>query len=246
MTPSHLLNQFLDRLGTLLLIFGLGLLGIGVLVHASRYVRMRQVRAARPAPRFEESLRAEAPDVQGGRLVAPVITDEPELREGRMPVRIVIPSIDVDSEIAGVGWEARIVNGQKQGNVWETADYAAGFHENSAAPGSVGNTVISGHNNRRGSVFRDIYELAPGDEIYLEDGSGVSYGYEVAESFVVREEGASAAERRDNTHWIRQTPDERLTLVSCFPPWSHSHRAIVVAFPATNGEPPGATDGAPQ
>ncbi|MFN2251891.1 MAG: sortase, partial [Anaerolineae bacterium] len=98
---------------------------------------------------------------------------------------------------------------------------------------TVGNTVISGHNNKRGSVFRDIYKLVPGDDITLEDMDGAVYEYEVAESFVVREEGASEAERIDNTHWIRQTPDERLTLVSCFPPWSNTHRAIVVAFPVS-------------
>jgi sortase A len=133
--------------------------------------------------------------------------------------------------VVGVGWEARVVNGEFAGNEWQTADNAAGFHTSSAPAGMVGNTVISGHNNLGGAVFRDLYKADIGDLLTLRDASGRQYDYQVVESFVTREVGASASERRDNTQWIRPSPDERVTLISCFPPWSNTHRIIVVAFP---------------
>jgi sortase A len=236
MSPSYLLNRFFDRLSTMLLLFGIGLLVIGIAIQVSRHLRMRSVVSSAQPPSFEELLRGATPMTEGGRLVAPVLSDDAGHHPGMMPARLEIPSVGIDTEVTSVGWQARIVNGDKQGNVWETADYMAGFHENSAPPGTVGNTVISGHNNKRGEVFRDLYKVKPGDLVYIENEAGDRFVYEVEESFVLKEEGATEQERFDNTHWIRQTPDERLTLVTCFPPWSNSHRWIVVAFPLPPGE----------
>lgn len=225
-------NAALERLGTLLLFSGLALLLLGAGVQISRSVRVQGIETERIAPSFNASLRN----------VAPAIAADADEPQGGPPVRIGIPSIGLDAPVVPVGWEARIVNGDFQGNEWETADFAAGYHETSALPGSVGNTVISGHNNIRGAVFKDLFEVNLGDRISLQDADGRTFHYEVVESFVVREEGATEAERRDNTQWIRQTPDERLTLVSCFPPWSNTHRIIVLGFP-TADDPP--TDEAP-
>ena len=220
----RVVNDVLARLSTLLLAFGIALLALGVVVEVSRSVRTRSAEAERPAPRFSESARTMA-------MPLPTGPSDEELAAAR-PTRIVIDVIGLDSPVVDVGWQARIVNGEFAGNEWETADYAAGYHESSAPAGMVGNTVISGHNNLRGAVFQDLYKVDLGDRIRLHDAGGTEHLYEVVESFVAREEGASASERRDNTQWIRQTGDERLTLVSCFPPWSNTHRIIVVAFPA--------------
>jgi sortase A len=226
-------NRFLDQLSTLLLFFGLALLVVGLLVQGSRIVRMRTVRTAAAPPAFGATLHRpeRAPD---GMLIAPALSPEPTVHPtpGTRPVRIVIPGIGVDTPVVEVGVETRIVNGDAAGNEWQTADYAAGYHEGSALLGEVGNTVLSGHNNVKGAVFRDIYKLVPGDEFYVYDTAGKRFAYRVEESFVVQEEGATPDERRDNTQWIRHAPDERVTLVTCFPPWSNTHRAIVVAFPA--------------
>ncbi|MEZ4639863.1 MAG: sortase [Caldilineaceae bacterium] len=45
---------------------------------------------------------------------------------------------------------------------WNTAAYAAGYHEGSALLGQAGNTVISGHNNIDGAVFQNLYQIQPG------------------------------------------------------------------------------------
>jgi sortase A len=147
------------------------------------------------------------------------------------PDRIAIPSIGLDDDVEPVGW-THVFNGEETTNVWETANYAAGFHTTSAPPGVPGNTVVSGHNNIMGSVFKDIHELKPGHRIYLYAGSDRRV-YEVEASFIVEEEGAPEEQRLENARWIEPTPDERLTLVSCYPPWSNTHRAIVIAKPVS-------------
>jgi sortase A len=114
--------------------------------------------------------------------------------------------------------------------VWETADYAAGFHLGSAYPGNVGNTVLSGHHNIKGEVFRYLVSLEPGDEVYLYVGE-VEYPYVVVEKFVIPEKYASLEQRRENAKWIGYFPDERLTLVTCWPYISNTHRVIVIAKP---------------
>ena len=112
----------------------------------------------------------------------------------------------------------------------EVADYAAGFHEGMARPGHVGNTVLSGHNNIRGEVFRDIHKLTRGDDIYLWVGNS-PYHYKVSVVYRLPEKGAPPQIVADNAKWIQPTDDQRLTLVTCWPYWSNTHRTIVVAFP---------------
>ncbi|MEO8085116.1 MAG: sortase, partial [Ardenticatenales bacterium] len=146
------------------------------------------------------------------------------------PDRIVIRSIDVDRPVVPIGWTVAIVDNETLESVWKTADDAAGWHKTSAPPAQVGNTVISGHNNIAGAVFGRLNELQEGDTIALHAGSA-EVRYTVERTFIVKEAGASDEERRANNRWIEPTDDERLTLVTCYPPWSNTHRLIVIARP---------------
>ena len=112
---------------------------------------------------------------------------------------------------------------------WEVADFAAGFHKGSAYPGHVGNTVISGHHNIRGQVFRYLHKLEPGDDVYLYVGEQ-EYRYVVTAKYRVRERGAPESVRRENARWIQPTTDERLTLVTCWPYTGNSHRIIIPRY----------------
>lgn len=146
------------------------------------------------------------------------------------PTRIIIPSIHVDSEIVEVGWSV-IQNGNGTfSSAWDTADYAVGYHKTSGLPGNIGNIVLSGHNNIKGEVFRYLSEVKSGDMIYLY-ADGHEYQYKVEDAFIVKEKGVSQEQRRKNAQWIAPTSDERLTLVSCWPYWSNTHRVIVIAKP---------------
>jgi len=85
------------------------------------------------------------------------------------PQRLIMPTIDVDTAVK----EVFVVDG-----AWQVADYAAGYHNSTALPGNVGNTVLSGHAGLRGGVFRDLGNLHPGDDLLVETG-GWSYTYRV-------------------------------------------------------------------
>jgi sortase A len=145
------------------------------------------------------------------------------------PTRIVIPKIGVDAEVVEVGWKLVNQTGEMV-SVWETADNAAGFHKTSAYPGNPGNTVLSGHHNIKGEVFRYLVDLEPGDEVILY-AEGREYRYTVEDNFILQEKGVSAEQRHLNAQWIAPTEDERLTLVTCWPYWTNTHRVIVVAKP---------------
>jgi sortase A len=144
----------------------------------------------------------------------------------------VIPKIALDVPIEDVGWHVEERGGLRY-TEWDTADNAAGRHINSARPGEQGNVVLSGHHNTKGEVFRRIsdLELAPGDAVYLYDQVGTRFTYVVDEvtNPPLLEVGASAEQRLDNARYIQPTSDARVTLVTCWPYWTNTHRVVVVA-----------------
>ena len=147
------------------------------------------------------------------------------------PVRIVIPSIHVDSPVVYVGWTT-VMQGNQLVSEWDTADFAVGFHNASALPGTIGNTVMSGHNNINGEVFRYLDRVKAGDPITVYNRVGVALAYTVTQTMIVAEKYASPEQRLQNAQWIAPTEDNRLTLVSCWPYTNNTHRVIVVAKPS--------------
>jgi sortase A len=145
------------------------------------------------------------------------------------PTRLVIPQIGLDSKVVEVSWRVEKKDGQLV-SVWDVADYAAGFHRGSAYPGRIGNTVISGHHNIKGEVFRYLVDLEPGDEVILYVGE-VAYRYAVEEKLILPDKYVSAEQKRENGKWVRYFPDERLTLVTCWPYENNTHRVIVITRP---------------
>ncbi len=146
------------------------------------------------------------------------------------PERIVAPSIGLDAPVVPV--KKKIVNIDGQPTViWDVADYAAGWHEGSALPGQSGNIVLSGHHNIKGEVFRYVVDLEEGDEVILY-ANGRPYRYTVGLKMIVKEKGEPLEVRQRNARWIGPFPEERLTLVTCWPYTSNTHRVIVVAWPA--------------
>lgn len=154
-----------------------------------------------------------------------------------VPSRMVIPAIDLDAPIIQVGWETQEINGQVVSN-WIVPDaFAAGWHNNSAFPGQVGNTVLNGHHNIYGEVFRDLEDLEAGDEIRIYAGE-TAYYYSVTARHILKEKGEPIEVRIENASWILPSQDERLTLVTCWPYTNNTHRLIIVATPT---QPPPTT-----
>jgi sortase A len=144
------------------------------------------------------------------------------------PVRLALPSINVDIDVVTIGWHMVQQADGSQASEWEVADFAAGWHKNSAHPGEGGNVVLSGHNNIRGAVFRKLYTMQPGDEAIVWAG-GQEFTYKVEEVMVLEEKFAPYEQRVDNAKWIKPFDDDRLTLVSCWPEDDNTHRVVVIA-----------------
>ena len=162
--------------------------------------------------------------------VAPATPDStPTPTVAAPPVRIAAPAIGLDAPVVPVTGKRITVNGDTIA-VWEVASQAAGWHENSATPGMAGNVVLSGHHDKEGEVFRYVVDLEPGDTVtlYTEERP---YTYSVETRFVVRDKGMPEETRRENARWIGSYPDQRLTLVTCWPYNTNTHRVIVVARP---------------
>ncbi|MFP4345600.1 MAG: sortase [Anaerolineales bacterium] len=147
--------------------------------------------------------------------------------QGALPVLIQIPTIDLEAPVISIGW-AR----EGSASVWQVPDWrAAGWHRTSAPLGLVGNTVLNGHNTTRGEVFRDLYKMEEGDQIFVRGEDGETYAYSVDAIYILQEAGQPLEVRLENARYIQKTVDERLTLVTCHPYGSTRHRLIVIARP---------------
>jgi sortase A len=159
----------------------------------------------------------------------PALPPPPPANSG--PTRVVIKSVGIDTPVVPVGWSVVEQNGREY-SVWDVADYVAGWHETSAPPGQPGNTVLSGHHNIKGEVFRYLVDVQEGDEVDLYVGDTV-YQYYVEQKLIVKEKGEPLEVRRQNAQWIAPTNDMRVTLVTCWPYTNNTHRVIVVAKPGS-------------
>ena len=146
------------------------------------------------------------------------------------PVRLVIPDIELNAPINPIGIQAIEHQGETVFQWQVPSDFIAGWHHSSARIGQSGNTVLNGHHNIHGEVFKDLNELEVGAEITLFDPLE-SYNYVVSEVLILEERDQTLDVRIENAQWIEQTDDERLTLVTCWPYTDNSHRLIVVAHP---------------
>lgn len=146
------------------------------------------------------------------------------------PTRIEIPAAQLDAPVVSIPQLQLSLDGDVF-EFWQAPKYrAAGWHEGSAELGQPGNTVLSGHHNINGDVFGGLSVLKQGDEIVMYAGDQ-PFRYVVSQNMLFEERDVSLAQRLENARWIMPSEDERLTLVSCWPPHSNQYRIIVVAVP---------------
>jgi len=166
-----------------------------------------------------------------------------------LPVRIVIPDLKLDAPVVEMGWTIVNTAAGPQSD-WVIPKNAAGHHINSAALNEEGNIVISGHNNIEGKVFEaislawdektkvrvddvtDRSDILKGRKIVLYNAAGKAFNYTISDFLRLKDAGVSAEQRLKNARFMDPTPERRLTLVTCWPPWSNTHRLIVIATPA--------------
>ncbi len=162
------------------------------------------------------------PAPAAGRQVPAALARAAVALERIAPERIVAARIGLDAAIGSAAEEA-------DGN-WQIPYGLAGWLPSSAGFGTAGNTVLAGHQNTQGMVFRNLNELVPGDELDVY-ANGAMRKYAVTERLIVPIWYSSPAEQLLYASFMHPTRDDRLTLISCWPFFTNSHRLIVVAHP---------------
>lgn len=126
------------------------------------------------------------------------------------PTRLVIPRLGLDTAVKDVT--------VKLGS-WQVADYAAGHNLGTANPGEVGNMVLAGHRDIRGSVFLHLPDLQKGDNFTVYSNAG-AFRYIVTEMFEVAPTDISV---------MNPTSEASATLITCTPLGTSTRRLIVRA-----------------
>lgn len=189
-----------------------------------------------PAPQEYRLTRTHVPSPAPSDTPLPTASPLPGDPEGaaraafgnRLIEQISIPAINVLAPVVPVGWSP---DPQDPHNIqWGTPRARVGWALNSALPDDpAGNVILFGHNNIDSSVFRNLYQLKPGDRVHLITGQG-QYTYQVSEVTILPVQDA-VQERLIFAENMRPTRAPRLTLISCWPPTDNTHRVIVVAYP---------------
>jgi LPXTG-site transpeptidase (sortase) family protein len=189
---------------------------------------------ATPSPRSQQV--ASEPSTPTAVAPSPSATAAPTARPAptatpispEVPTRIVIPSIKLDAPIVAV---KLLYKDGDPASSWQVPNKrAAGWQNLSALLGQVGNLVLNGHHNVNGRVFENLKDLKPGDVIEI-DGPTLVQRYSVTERHLLLERGQSLEVQLQHARYIEPTPDQRLTLVTCWPPRDYSHRLVIIARP---------------
>lgn len=169
----------------------------------------------------------------------PSLPGSPAALEPEIPVRIVIPAIDLDAPVQPVSPIVGKLTSQEQQEPqneqvyrqWPVPDlFAAGWHADSARLGEIGNTVLNGHHNISGKVFGRLIDLEPGDVIQVYSKESL-FIYLITNKMIFPERYQDIDARMTNAQWILPSQDERLTLITCWPELNNTHRLIIVARP---------------
>lgn len=143
------------------------------------------------------------PAIPGGPLVA-------DNTSSIVARRLVIPRLGIDSPVKEVTVDL---------GTWQVADFAVGHHLGTANPGQVGNMVLAGHRDIRGSVFLRLNEMRVGDEFSVFTDNSV-YRYLVINLSEVAPTQIEV---------MSPTPDATATLITCTPVGLATRRLIIKA-----------------
>ena len=169
---------------------------------------------------------------------------------GGPPVRIVFPDLKIDAPVEEMGWQV-VQTAQGPESEWNIPEDAAGHHINSADLGESGNIVLSAHNNIYGKIFgpiswawdndgieqidaaTDRSHILDGRTVQLFNEAGQEYDFTVTSFYRIRDTGVSVSQRLENARFMEPTDSSQLTLITCWPPSSNTHRLVVIAEPVS-------------
>jgi sortase A len=141
---------------------------------------------------------------------------ERRVQTGDSLTRIKIPAIGVDVVVV-------------EGTSASALRAGAGHYPQTPLPCETGNVAIAGHRTTFGKPFANVDQLKPGQTIELDTPIGGCV-YRIAEKAVtVPDAGMPFVVDKADLRVIDATPGKTLTLTSCHPKGSASHRIIIQA-----------------
>jgi hypothetical protein len=182
-----------------------------------------------PASNPVTSQRAATPTPQPVRPVTAAFLEN--TADGLTPIALAVPEIEMDVAISPMEWRVSEVNGVRT-TVWVLPEAGAGWHPNSALPGTNGNVVISGHQLFGDAAFVPLAlgDVEVGQEILLRTAGGQTFVYRVAtisEPLPITRD--LAQEQAVAAQYAAQTNEAQLTLIAGWPDYSSTHRIVVTA-----------------
>ena len=148
-------------------------------------------------------------------------------------IRLSIPAIDLNTSIQEISPIEKTTWNRETIFEWETTAFSVGHYSTSGNPGGGTNIVLTGHNNISGEVFRDLDKLHPGDEVILFTEDSEFY-YEVQKVYTIPYLGVETEGEATIQSLTAPQTSEMVTMVSCWPYATSSHRIIVIAVPASD------------
>ena len=103
-------------------------------------------------------------------------------------------------EIKSIGLKAPIVDGE------ENLDYVVAKYRSSANFGQAGNIILAGHNNMKGSIFKNLYKVKIGDIIEIKTDNNI-YKYKLTERVIVNPS--------DSGLLTQDISEKEITLITC-------------------------------
>jgi sortase A len=141
---------------------------------------------------------------------------ERKVQTGDSLTRVKIPAIGVDTVVV-------------EGTSASALRAGAGHYPNTPLPCEGGNVAIAGHRTTYGKPFANVDRLKPGDTIELNTPIGGCV-YRISEKAItVPGAGMPFIVDKADLRVIDQVPGKTLTLTSCHPRGSASHRIIIQA-----------------
>jgi sortase A len=142
-----------------------------------------------------------------GLVANTAVTVQPD---GSLPSRLLIPKIDVDTEVQHLGVTA-------SGNMAAPSNFTdVSWYKFGAVPGAKGSAVMAGHEDNALSldgVFKHLGDLAIGDSVFVVDEGGNRLEFKVVEK-AIYEYDNSPTERIFN-----KSDKARLNLITCAGDW---------------------------
>ncbi len=144
--------------------------------------------------------------------------------QGDVPVRLTIPTLNIDAKVQQVGLTKAGAMGTPS-NFTDVAWYKYGV-----APGEVGSAVIDGHVDNALSlagVFKHLADIQKGDDVYVATKSGEKLHFKVTDIEIYPYTDAP-------TNLIFEQKDAvRLNLITCDGTWiqgAHSYNERLVVY----------------